>query len=341
MTASLEPHWISAVEEGDWIIDALDPWNTTVASVVPRGFEAYARILHPVETPEDGQRLIRWSEVARWAGNEQKRNDTFPGVALAPGPAVESIPWSGEGPEEGVLYTADAVAMASHLRLATSTPDRCLFCLWDLYSAPRNDYRGYLLSPLPTAEDIGESPPIPKEVIDGVRVDFPSRRCFLFEGPVEDGFQTAATTRDMATPMYWWPDDHAWCVATEADFSWTYVGGSHEVIDHLLSDPRLEAELALPNDPIARMRNSWLKSLSAEGADTILRDGKWSVELNLGTIEVMLRRPSDSSGGEIRLTARRLDRSGTLALPPRKTAEDGLRDEVCDWIGSALVALAH
>jgi len=37
------------------------------------------------------------------------------------------------------------------------------------------------------------------------------------------------------------PADRAWCVATEIDFAWTYVGGSRELIDAILADARLEA----------------------------------------------------------------------------------------------------
>ena len=39
----------------------------------------------------------------------------------------------------------------------------------------------------------------------------------------------------------WWPADRAWCVATEIDFAWTYVGGTRAVVDALLADPRLDA----------------------------------------------------------------------------------------------------
>ncbi len=39
----------------------------------------------------------------------------------------------------------------------------------------------------------------------------------------------------------WWPDDRAWCVASEVDFHSTYVGGSRRLIDGLLGDERIEA----------------------------------------------------------------------------------------------------
>jgi hypothetical protein len=42
-------------------------------------------------------------------------------------------------------------------------------------------------------------------------------------------------------PSIWWPDDRAWCVATEIDFRWTYVAGSRELVDALVADERFEA----------------------------------------------------------------------------------------------------
>ena len=48
------PRWSSDVHQADWIASRLTPWEDyTIAMVVPNGFEAYARVLHPVETPDD------------------------------------------------------------------------------------------------------------------------------------------------------------------------------------------------------------------------------------------------------------------------------------------------
>jgi len=43
-------------------------------------------------------------------------------------------------------------------------------------------------------------------------------------------------------PNLWWPDDQAWCVATEIDLPWTYVGGSSELIAEVLGDRELKAK---------------------------------------------------------------------------------------------------
>lgn len=38
----------------------------------------------------------------------------------------------------------------------------------------------------------------------------------------------------------WWPDDHAWCVATEIDLNTTYVGCDAACRDEILALPELE-----------------------------------------------------------------------------------------------------
>ncbi len=39
-------------------------------------------------------------------------------------------------------------------------------------------------------------------------------------------------------------DDHAWCVATEIDFEFTYVAGSVALIDELLTHPEFKVQPA-------------------------------------------------------------------------------------------------
>lgn len=47
-----------------------------------------------------------------------------------------------------------------------------------------------------------------------------------------------------AVTKFWWPDDHAWCVANEIDFDFTCVGGSPALIDDLLRLADLEVQPA-------------------------------------------------------------------------------------------------
>lgn len=57
------------VARADWIAPRMRPWGrhgTPVASVVPGGFAAYARVLHPVH--DDGDTWLTWADACRESG---------------------------------------------------------------------------------------------------------------------------------------------------------------------------------------------------------------------------------------------------------------------------------
>jgi hypothetical protein len=66
------------------------------------------------------------------------------------------------------------------------------------------------------------------------------RSYFVFRGSIDSAAALEFNGRSQA-PNLWWPDDRAWCVATEIDGYSTYVGGSARCVDAILSDQRLEA----------------------------------------------------------------------------------------------------
>jgi hypothetical protein len=77
------------------------------------------------------------------------------------------------------------------------------------------------------------------------RVSLPSREYLLFRGRPRDaeGWEHG--------PNLWWPDDHAWCVASEIDLPYTYVGGPPELVDAILRHPAIEALPARDTDGIS------------------------------------------------------------------------------------------
>src|SRR5690348_10898904 len=122
------------VQAADWIRDRLHPFAQDVGSVVPTGFDAYARIFHPAWRRGDGDQIeVRWSEVAAWSGRAVHPEMQFHSIAVpAPGRQSGPAPWS-FGPRLGVLPVRLVGAMVGMLARHTSTPDSCWFCLWDGY----------------------------------------------------------------------------------------------------------------------------------------------------------------------------------------------------------------
>lgn len=71
-------------------------------------------------------------------------------------------------------------------------------------------------------------------------LELPNRSYVLLHGSVAD----ATGVFDLLwnqSPNLWWPEDRSWCVATEIDFGWTYVGGSAGLIDEVVAVGDLEA----------------------------------------------------------------------------------------------------
>src|SRR5262249_55891302 len=126
------PMWSADVGQASWIGQRLAPFHShVVTSVVPEGFEGYARVLHPIEEPDTGDRAVRWAEVAAWSGMPLHRGAQFHSVALPPVRPQGVAPWSGQAPEQGSLYLPDAAVLVEALRAWTSMPAQCWFCVWD------------------------------------------------------------------------------------------------------------------------------------------------------------------------------------------------------------------
>jgi hypothetical protein len=195
----------------DWLRASLTTFAERVASWLPGHFDAYVRIYHPFATGgESPVAAPTWRELAALAGRELR--DPWAAADFA----LHGVP--DEQAEIGTLPPALIEALAEHLRPATTTPEACYFALWE----------GFGDSVVPHALE--------------PTLELPNRAYHVFAGPL-----AAARTSYSNIPFahrsanLWWPADQAWCVATEVDFAWTYVGGTRAVVDALLADPRLDA----------------------------------------------------------------------------------------------------
>jgi hypothetical protein len=206
----------------EWIEERLSKHRwATVASIVPEGFSAYARVLHPAyQGPWDRLEAVRWSAVAERSGRRAHRLMQFGRIANI-GDDLNAQPSWGQRPSEGTLPKKVSESLIPILGDFTSAPQVCWFCLWDGFGDinPRH-YKG-----------------VP-------RVETPGRTYLLLRGGLDSIHLFAQT------PNIVWPDDGAWCLATEIDLDSTYVGASEECIERILLDPRLEAFPAYLEDRV-------------------------------------------------------------------------------------------
>ena len=202
-----------------WVEESLVEFGK-VSSMLPVGFPTYARVFHPAYMA-DSQEPVRWSKVAAWNGKTIHPLMQFEFIAnLGGDPNYPDPPW-GRHPKVGSLPATECQAMTDVLREYTSTPETCWFCLWDGFgNLDENLYRY------------------------ASRVQAPGRSYLLFCGPI-DAVKSFITGREPPfwrnSPNIWWPEDRAWCVATDIDLVDTYVAGSVECIEGLLGSPELEA----------------------------------------------------------------------------------------------------
>jgi hypothetical protein len=236
-------HVAKSANSASWIPGRLHPFARDVGSIVPDGFAAYARVLHPPYriTPAGDKTPVRWGDIA--AANNRTIADEMQLLDMSCQPTLYSA--SGEQlwdqqTETGNLPLEIAERLAAILPSHTLTPELCWFGVWNGYGDLR----------------IGEN--------EGAMFSVPNRDLFLFHGTVGDVLTTFSQVDWIyRSPNLWWPDDRAWCVATEIDFTWSYVGGSSACIEQILGDSDLEAIPTNPEEGNFMQTKEWVKEMWA------------------------------------------------------------------------------
>jgi hypothetical protein len=337
------PRWSGDVHQADWIGPRLTPWDESYAAtaVVPAGFAAYARVLHPAGT-DDGDRPVRWAEVAAWSGLPLRPDAEFHSVALPPVDPGGPPPYHGRSPRDGSLEVADAEVLAGIVREWTATPEDCWFCVWDGYgwnsavSFVAVDDSGWPLEAVPSPPP----DPVPGPARSGPRVELPHRSYLLYRGPVEAALALPALDGTFAQcPNLWWPADHAWCVASEIDLPWTYVGGPSGLIDAILADDRIEALATAPDDPVSRVEDwvvAWVDGLFE---DLMARDAA-SLSTPRGTVSARLQRPGRIRGGNLRIEVTGHEGGSSSSSSVLGGGEEHVRSSVHTYLTMAVLSLA-
>jgi hypothetical protein len=218
---------LTDVSHGHWLQERLWTWGPgsdrkglAVGCLVPERFERYARVLHPAwRQTKAGFEPVRWSEIASWTGRSVHPLMQFHRIANLPAFPGHRFPSWGNVPAEGELPVAEGDRLIAILRAHTTTPDRCYLALWE----------GYGVSEL-------------NALAGRPRLMLPHRAYFLFSGPI-DAVTSLSLGDFQHPPNLWWPEDHAWCVATEIDLSETYVAAAEGCANQVVADPGLEAHL--------------------------------------------------------------------------------------------------
>jgi hypothetical protein len=301
------------VDEAVWIAERLAPFGSGVTtSVVPGGFEMYARVLHPLGAAAHGGQPVRWADVAAWSGVALVPGIDFPEVAM-PEHEPAGQPWPEGVPDVGTLDPSDVVALSGELAGHTATPDRCWFCTWEGWGAI--------------------------SFADGPRVELPARTYVLSVGALA-ALPSLMAAQDDYSPNLWWPDDRAWCVATEIDLAWTYVGGTAALINKVLANSGLEAQPASPDESHYQRPPSWLEPAIEDAATELISSGAATLGTWRGTLHAHLERPQQQTDGNLRIQRTKRDGHGGSSWT-RITEHDPnrLRSIVADSLTWAVIDL--
>ncbi|WP_317494201.1 hypothetical protein [Haloechinothrix sp. LS1_15] len=257
---------VSDVSVGDWIAPRLGTFGGWVGSVVPHGFDAYARVLHPVVDAED--QPATWVDVCAATGKQAHALMQWGRIAASGGERADrAVDWDGDEPEPGNLAPEQFTALCRILSRHTTTPGACYFGLWDGWgwiSGGRAVARMVVRRPgfgarlrrmlglLRRDERPEPVPPaFPREVLDGPRLHHPGRDYILFSGSLEGAEPFDEGDGGRQSPNLMWPSDRAWFVGSEIDFDSTLVAGSAELIAEVLAEPALDAWIVSTEDCLA------------------------------------------------------------------------------------------
>jgi hypothetical protein len=216
------------VGAAEWVVAGLRGFGQSVLSLVPACFSEYMRVFHPAyRRPGSDRVAVPWAEIASANGMRMHA-----GVQL--GSITGSERYESEGqpgvfdqpPETGNLPRELLDPLTEVLAGQTSTPGSCYFAVWEGW--------GWL----------------PPEVRSAPPFSVPQRSYHLLAGPVEAVLELADAWQPLGTPQspnLWWPQDHAWCVATEVDLKTTYIGADRSCAQELISVPAVEAATISPD----------------------------------------------------------------------------------------------
>jgi hypothetical protein len=242
-----EVHAAADGRAADWVLEGVRNFDYTVGSLVPAAFERYARVFHPAARRDAPD--VRWQEVA--SANGRTMHPAAEWGSLTGSWRIDGQPdlWD-EPPKTGQLPQRLAVRLASALAPYAEDAEHCHFGVWEGWGVP-----GLMLlvangtpeGELRRARDAADAEVAAWQgLLDrSPKFVLPGRPMHLLEGPLDALPSFYARYRDI--PSLWWPEDRAWCVATDIDLMSTYVGGSSAALDALLGDEQIEA-LAVPVD---------------------------------------------------------------------------------------------
>jgi hypothetical protein len=251
--------WLESWEVLDWIKARTNPEPFgLIARLIPRGYEAYCRILHPIhEDVSVADHSVTWDQTqgaGEWGLLAEETRARVPedlrgtatliiGSYLVP-PDAPRVRWADVAERYGQPLTPET----NYAELM----DAAGFHSW-----PR-----YLLGP--SEGDLGFeqsarlSARLAEHTGDGEDVWFTwfathTRDWMggLLKGRLHELQEALLSDRVTSSPEYWWPDGRSWFVSTDVDATFTVVGGTPRLVEHIVADSEFESQIVTPDTPLS------------------------------------------------------------------------------------------
>jgi hypothetical protein len=211
-----------------WVVAGLRGFGESVLSLVPACFSEYLRVFHPAYRSAGSDRVaVAWAEIASANGMRMHC-----GVQL--GSITGSERYEGEG-QPGVFDQPPETG-----NIPPELLIRSLGC-WRATPA--------LLAPATSRSGTDGRGCRPRSVLRR-RSRYPSAPITSLPGRLKPSVNWLTPCNPLGAPRspnLWWPQDHAWCVATEVDLKTTYIGADRPCAEELISLPSIEAATVSPD----------------------------------------------------------------------------------------------
>ena len=217
---AVDAAWDDGPDAGRWIADRLAPFGPSVGHAVPLGYPAYAVVRIPADDDPEGDR-------GHLSVVEALLDVLGPFTGDQP---VHSGMWEGWG---WWYETGADPRTAPGMGVSIGWPEGDARPAQHVIDRALADAREHL-----TAERV-ERP-------DVELLDLPARRYYLWTGPLRSA--TAFRHQPQDPPSLIWPEDRSWFIGVPIYANEIAVAGTRVLVNAILTDQRLNARPATPND---------------------------------------------------------------------------------------------
>ncbi|MFZ4843000.1 hypothetical protein [Mycetocola saprophilus] len=230
-------------------LDGIPEWlmgrnSMHVSGMLPQGFEAYLRILHPAAGPSLGEeelpRPVTWSDIAAGTGIALQPETTWRELAGGPWDNVD-VPGMGtvHPPAEGRLDQSSMIQLGKYLGETADKSTPIIAGFWDGWEPLANNAS----APVEGVTRLEGS----YSVNQGQYLFYTFSPESLSTAQWMDSVEFGWAEGNGITPSFLFPLNRAWCFATDLDQNSSLLGGPRSLVDPLLELNQLEA-LAIDQD---------------------------------------------------------------------------------------------